>query len=99
MAYIPTGVDSHRDQDVRQILARLSALSESTGCTVLLLRHLNNGKGDALYRNGGSIGIVGAARVGLLLAKDPDDEDLRVLAPLKNNLAPCAAVPHVQAGS
>ncbi|ORW25171.1 hypothetical protein AWC19_08260 [Mycobacterium palustre] len=87
MAYIPTGVDSHRDQDVRQILARLSALAESTGCTILLLRHLNKGKGDALYRGGGSIGIVGAARVGLVLATDPDDADLRVLAPLKNNLA------------
>jgi putative DNA primase/helicase len=49
MAYIPTGVDSHRDQDVRQILARLSALAESTGCTILLLRHLNKGKGDALW--------------------------------------------------
>jgi RecA-family ATPase len=87
MAYIPTGVDSHRDQDVRQILARLSALAESTGCTILLLRHLNKGKGDALYRGGGSIGIVGAARVGMVVATDPDDADLRVLAPLKNNLA------------
>ena len=87
MAYMPSQVDSHRDQDVRHILARLSALAESTGCTILLLRHLNKGKGDALYRGGGSIGIVGAARVGLLIATDPDDADLRVLAPLKNNLA------------
>lgn len=87
MAYLPTGVDAHKDQDIRRVLARLSALAETTGCTILLLRHLNKGKGDALYRGGGSIGIVGAARVGMLAANDPDDSDLRVLAPLKNNLA------------
>jgi putative DNA primase/helicase len=87
MAYLPINTDSHRDQDVRKVLARLTSLAEATGCTVLLLRHLNKGKGDALYRGGGSIGIVGAARVGLLAATDPDDSDLRVLAPLKNNLA------------
>jgi hypothetical protein len=88
MAYMPTGVDSHRDQDVRQVLARLAALAESTLCTILLLRHLNKGKAEALYRGGGSIGIIGAARTGLLAAVDPDDGDLKVLAPLKNNLAP-----------
>lgn len=87
MAYMPDSRDSHRDQDVRRVLARLAALAESTGCAIVLLRHLNKGKGDPLYRGGGSIGIVGAARVGLLVAPDPDDEHLRVLASLKNNLA------------
>ncbi|MCV6983092.1 AAA family ATPase [Mycolicibacterium pulveris] len=88
MAYLPTGTDSHRDQDMRQVLARLAALADETGCTVLLLRHLNKGKGDPLYRGGGSIGIVGAARAGLLVAPDPDDESTRVLAAVKSNLAP-----------
>jgi RecA-family ATPase len=87
MAYMPVGVDSHRDQDMRQVLARLAALADGTNCTILLLRHLNKGRGDALYRGGGSIGIVGAARVGMVVATDPDDVDLRVLAPLKNNLS------------
>ena len=89
MAYLPVSTDSHRDQDVRVILARLAGLADATGATVLLLRHLNKGKGvDPLYRGGGSIGIVGAARAGLLVAADPGDEDVRVLAWLKNNLAP-----------
>ena len=91
MAYLPTGTDSYRDQDVRQVLARMAALAESTGCAILLLRHLNKGKGDPLYRGGGSIGIVGASRVGLLAAPDLDDDDVRVLAALKNNLAPIPA--------
>jgi hypothetical protein len=89
MAYLPIGTDSYRDQDIRQVLARLAKLAEVTNCAVLLLRHLNKGSGrDPLYRGGGSIGIVGAARAGLLVASDPDDPETRVFASVKNNLAP-----------
>lgn len=89
MAYLPSGTDSHKDQDIRRVLSRLSALADCTGCTVLLLRHLNKAKGgDPMYRGGGSIGIVGAARAGMLVARDPDDEDVRVLASTKSNLGP-----------
>ncbi|BBX69019.1 AAA family ATPase [Mycolicibacterium psychrotolerans] len=90
MAYLPSGTDSHRDQDVRRILAPLARLADETGCTILLLRHLNKGKGDPLYRGGGSIGIVGASRVGMVVAPHPDDENVRVLATVKNNLAAIA---------
>ena len=89
MAYLPDGTDSHKDQDIRRVLSRLAALADRTGCTVLLLRHLNKAKGgDPLYRGGGSIGIVGAARAGLLVAPDPDDPERRVLASVKSNLGP-----------
>jgi len=89
MAYLPSGTDSHKDQDIRRVLSRLSFLADNTGCTVLLLRHLNKAKGgDPMYRGGGSIGIVGAVRAGMLVAKDPDDEEIRVLACTKSNLGP-----------
>ncbi len=89
MAYLPSGTDSHKDQDIRRVLSRLSSLADTTGCTVLLLRHLNKAKGgDPMYRGGGSIGIVGAVRAGMLVAKDPDDEEIRVLACTKSNLGP-----------
>jgi hypothetical protein len=89
MAYLPDGTDSHKDQDIRRVLSRLAALADRTGCTVLLLRHLNKASGrDPLYRGGGSIGIVGAARAGLLVAPDPDDPERRVLASVKSNLGP-----------
>ncbi len=90
MAYLPGQVDSHRDQDVRAVLHRLGSLADETMCTVLLLRHLNKTSGgNAVYRGGGSIGIVGAARAGYLVAPDPDDETGQtiVLACVKNNLA------------
>lgn len=89
MAFLPSKVDSHRDQDVRGVLSGLAAMAERTGACVLLLRHLNKSSGgSALYRGGGSIGIIGAARVGLLAATDPEDETRRVLAGTKSNLAP-----------
>jgi RecA-family ATPase len=91
MAYLPSGTDSHKDQDIRRVLSRLATLADRTSCTVLLLRHLNKASGsDPLYRGGGSIGIVGAARAGLLVAPDPDDPERRVLASVKSNLAPAA---------
>jgi hypothetical protein len=48
---------------------------------------MNKGAGSALYRGSGSIGIVGAARAGLLVAPDPDNDSRRVLAMTKSNLA------------
>ena len=92
MAYLPAGTDAHKDQDIRRVLSRLAALADRTGCTVLLLRHLNKASGrDPIYRGGGSIGIVGAARAGLLVAADPDDPERRVLASVKSNLGPAPA--------
>ncbi len=86
MAYLAADVNSHRDQDVRRTLAPLSALAERTGAAVLVVRHLNKGSGPALYRGGGSIGIIGAARAALLVAPDPEDETRRILAVSKSNL-------------
>jgi hypothetical protein len=81
------GVDTHRDSDVRAALMPLRRLAEETGACVLALRHLNKSGGtNPLYRGGGSIGFTGTARVVLLAARDPDDEERRVLAVVKNNL-------------
>jgi len=88
MAYLPPDVSAHKDQDVRRVLHPLSVLAQETGAAVIVVRHLNKGAGGSpLYRGGGSIGIIGAARAGLLVAEDPDNKDRRVLASMKCNLA------------
>lgn len=87
MAFLGADTNAHRDQDVRRALAPLARLAEETGAAVVAIRHLNKGSGgQALYRGGGSIGIVGAARSALLVARHPEDDERRVLAPLKSNL-------------
>ena len=101
MAYLDSGTNAHRDQDVRRLLAPLAALAERTGVAIVVIRHLNKALGgDPLYRGGGSIGIIGAARSGLLVAKDPDDPSglRRILASSKCNLAvqPLALAYHLE---
>src|SRR5207244_2155617 len=87
LAYLGGSVDSCSDQDIRRCLHRLAELAETTQCAVVLLRHLTKlSGGRALYRGAGSIGIIGAARTGLLVARDPDNDKHRVLACTKSNL-------------
>jgi hypothetical protein len=89
MAVLDGKVNSYRDQDVRRVLAALKAMCGRTSCAVILVRHLTKAVGgSAVNRGGGSIGIIGAARVGLLLARDPKDDARRILATVKNNLGP-----------
>jgi hypothetical protein len=91
MAFLSGKTDSHKDQDVRRALAPLAALAERTGAAVLIVRHLNKAAGgNALYRGGGSIGIIGAARSGLVVAPDPEDPERRILASNKHNLSRAA---------
>lgn len=88
--------NSWKDQDVRRALGPFAHMLERTGCATLLIRHLNKGSGgNPVYRGGGSIGIIGAARSGLMVAKDQDDDTgaRRILVPTKANLsAPAKAL-------
>jgi hypothetical protein len=87
MAFLAGQVDSHRDQDVRRVLASMAYMAARTGAAVLIVRHMRKGAGSALDKGSGSIGIIGAARAGLLVAPDPEDEGRRILAMTKSNLA------------
>ena len=55
---------------------------------MLLVRHLNKRGGKtAIYRGGGSIGLLGACRTAWLVGRDPVTAGRCVLAQVKNNLA------------
>jgi hypothetical protein len=89
LAFLGDEFDSHKDQDVRRCLRPLARLAEQLDVVVLLIRHLNKlNAGSALYRGGGSIGIVGSARTSLICGRSPEDEDLFVVAMNKSNLGP-----------
>ena len=90
VAYLGGEINTYRDQDVRRALHPLAAMAERAGCCVVLLRHHTKSGGQhAIYRGGGSIGIIGAARAGFMVGTDPADPSgqTRVLAPVKTNLA------------
>lgn len=81
------GVNLHNDQAVRRAVQPLMALAEQASVAIVLVRHLTkSGGGNPLYRGAGSMGLIGAARAGLLVAPDPGDPNQRVLAQSKRNL-------------
>lgn len=97
-AHLSTAIDSWKDHGIRRALAPLARMADELGCAVVIVVHLNKQKGgDPLYRPGGSIGNVGAARSLLGFGRDPEDEDdgpRRLLGHLKSNwgrLAPTLA--------
>jgi hypothetical protein len=87
-AYLSDRVDSNKDQSVRRLLTTLGAAAARSGAAVLLVRHHNKATGGPpMYRGGGSIGIVGAARAAYAVVRDPDDADHRLLTTVKSNLS------------
>ncbi len=87
-AILDAGHNINSDQDVRRALAPLAEMAGRTGCAAVVLRHLGKESGrSAIYRGAGSIGVIGAARAGLLVAKSPDDpEHERIFSQTKSNL-------------
>lgn len=93
MAFLAPGdVDAYKDQSIRVALAQLQQMAELSGAAVVLVAHLNKGlEVDPLRRIAGSVGLQGAPRSILLLARDPGDAEgergsQRVLAHVKSSL-------------
>jgi len=79
------------DRSVRSALGPLSAICERTGAAAILVRHLSKARSaNVLYQGAGSIGLIAAARSGLLVARDPANLQQRVIAHFKSNLGPLA---------
>ncbi|MCI0701936.1 MAG: AAA family ATPase [Planctomycetia bacterium] len=87
MAFLPPEVAANLDQCVRRGLNPLASLAERTDCAILLVRHLRKKDATrAVHRGQGSMGIIAAARTGLLAARHPADPTLGVLAVTKTNV-------------
>jgi len=88
-AFMPEKTDTHNDASTRRALQPLKVLAGQTGAAVVCVRHLTKGSagGKAMYRGGGSIAFIGAARAAYLVAPSHGDPDVKVLACVKNNLA------------
>ncbi|TSC72746.1 MAG: hypothetical protein G01um101438_463 [Parcubacteria group bacterium Gr01-1014_38] len=88
-AYLGAKLDTYRDAAVRSVLAPLARLAERYGVAIVCILHLTKSQRDrAIYRGQASIAFVGAARTVHLVGANPGDERERVIACLKNNLAP-----------
>jgi len=84
------GTDSHKNAEIRGLLAPLAEVAARHGVAILAVTHLNKaGGGRAMYRAMGSLGFVAMARAAWLVQDDPDDQggNRRLLLPMKCNLA------------
>ena len=90
LAFLDNTVGANDDPSVRRALAPLAQLADHHHCAVAMVRHLNKRGGTrALYRGGGgSIGLIASCRTAWLVGRDPHVCARRILAEVKNNLAP-----------
>jgi hypothetical protein len=88
-AYVSGRTDTNSDHSIREVMHGLGELAETHGSLILVIRHLNKSEGKAsMYRGGGSIGVVGAARGAMRVMPDDEavNERLRsVIVPVKAN--------------
>jgi hypothetical protein len=85
-------VDSHRNAEVRALLAPLSDLAAQHNTAIIGVSHLNKSAGtEALMRVTGSLAFVAAARAAYLVALDPENPARRFFLPMKNNIGPDSA--------
>jgi hypothetical protein len=69
------------------VMDPLCALAEQSGAAIIVVAHLNKSDAaKAIYRIAGSVGYTAAGRLAYLIAVDPEDEDRRLLLPVKANL-------------
>lgn len=82
--------NTNSDTSIRKVLGPVAAFAERCDLAVVIVRHLRKAGGrNPLYGGSGSIGIIAAARSGLLVGRDPasDDKFQHVLAQSKGNLS------------
>lgn len=81
-------VDTHRDAEIRRVIAPLSDFAARRRVAVVGVMHLKKNETSALLRVSGSIGFVAAARIVWGFGEDPDEPETRIMVAVKNNLAP-----------
>jgi hypothetical protein len=83
--------DTHNNAEVRALLAPLAELAMRTGIAVVLVTHLNKGSGvKGIYRISGSLALPAAARSAMLVVRDQDNPERRLMLVTKMNVGAMA---------
>ncbi len=72
--------------EMYSVLDPIAAVARAMDVSVIFTRHLNKQQAEhSLYRGAGTMAIIGRARFGLIVGRDPENEEISVLANHKNN--------------
>jgi hypothetical protein len=86
-AYVGSGVDDHRDNELRALLGPLAELAARRRVTILLIKHFNKAPTlKAVQKIGGGVGYVNAVRAAFVVLPDQEDEDRALVLPAKFNV-------------
>lgn len=82
--------DSHKNAEVRGLLAPLADLAARHDVAILAITHLNKSASgaSALMRVIDSVAFTGLARAAFLVARDPKDPTRLLFLPMKSNIGP-----------
>lgn len=90
--HLDEGINIISDTAVRSALNPLKHLAAKHQISILMIRHLSKDTSkDSLHRGAGSMGFIGVSRMCLMIARDPDNENVCILAVNKTNIAKFAA--------
>lgn len=85
--FLGAGVDMHRANEIRPVLARLKDLASKYSFACVFVMHMNKyGGGKAQYRGLGSIDISAIMRAQLLVGENRNIPGGRLVVPIKNSL-------------
>jgi len=90
-AFLDDGLDDIREQHARQFMMALRQVAEEANVAAVCIRHPNKatagGHSSAVTSASGNLAFTAAARIELVVGRMPDNDEVRALAPVKNNLA------------
>lgn len=88
-AYVPAGQEIYKPNVIRQLLSFLKDVAEIGNTAIVIIRHLTKAKHDkAIYRGGGSMDVIGAARSAVLICEHPEEPSTVLVVHIKHNIAP-----------
>ena len=88
-SYIENDSDMQIAVRARKIMRRIGMWASTYNCAIVLIGHLSKKEGGKeIYRGLGSIDLAASVRSVLHVQRDQEDEDIRIVKQIKNNLAP-----------
>jgi hypothetical protein len=89
LSHLSGKTNTHTDHEVKIALKPLMTLAHNTRCTVLGNGHFSKDKsGGARKAASGSTAFTNTPRVGLAMAYDDEDPDVRIVEVIKSNIGP-----------